>query len=188
MAQIVLFHSSYGLRQAEADAAGRLRAAGHQVLTPGLFAGQTVTSHDAARVLMDSIGWAVICERARQALSTVPADAVLAGFSMGAGVIGSVWEQRPDAAGVLLLHGITPVPATARPGLPIQVHVADGDPFAPGQAVTQWRAGAAAAGVAAEVFRYPGAGHFYTDAQIADYHAPSASLTWQRVTDFLAGL
>lgn len=184
----MLFHSSYGLRQAEAGAAGRLRAAGHHVLVPDLFAGQTVASHEAARVLIDSIGWAVICERARRSLSTVPADAVLAGFSMGAGVIGSVWGQRPDAADVLLLHGITPVPAGVRRGLPIQVHVAEGDPFAPGQAVTEWRAGAAAAGAAAEVFSYPGAGHFYTDAQLADYHAPSASLTWQRVTAFLSAL
>jgi dienelactone hydrolase len=188
MVQIVLFHSSFGLRQAEADAAGRLRAAGHHVLTPDLFGGQTVASHEAARGLMDSIGWAVICERARRSLSAVPAGAVLAGVSMGVGIIGSVWDERPDAAGVLLLHGITPVPAGARPGLPIQVHVAEGDPFAPGQAVAQWRAEAASAGVAAEVFSYPGAGHFYTDAQLTDYHAPSADLTWQRVTAFLAGL
>lgn len=188
MAQIVLFHSSFGLRQVETAAAGRLRAAGHRVLTPDLFAGQTVTSHEAARVVMDSIGWAVICDRARRALNEVPGDAVLAGFSMGAGVIGSVWDQHPDAAGVLLLHGITPVPAGARPGLPIQVHVAEDDPFAPGQAVAQWRADAASAGVAAEVFSYPGAGHFYTDSQLADYHASSADLTWQRATAFLARL
>jgi dienelactone hydrolase len=188
MAQIVLFHSSFGLRQAEAAAAGRLRAAGHHVLTPDLFAGQTVTSHQAARVLMDGIGWAVICERARRSLDSVPADAVLAGFSMGVGVIGSVWDERQDAAGMLLLHGVTPVPAGARPGLPVQVHVAENDPFAPAQAVTQWRAGAAAAGVAAEVFSYPGAGHFYTDPDLADYDAPSATLTWQRVLTFLSAL
>ena len=188
MAQIVLFHSSFGLRQAEAGAAGRLRAAGHHVLTPDLFAGQTVTSHQAARVLMDSIGWAVICERARRSLDSVPADAVLAGFSMGVGVIGSVWDERQAAAGVLLLHGITPVPAGVRAGLPIAVHVAENDPFAPAQAVAQWRASAAAAGAAAEVFSYPGAGHFYTDPELPDYHPAAARLTWQRVTGFLAGL
>lgn len=36
MVQVVMFHSVYGLRQAEAGAAARLRAAGHDVITPDL--------------------------------------------------------------------------------------------------------------------------------------------------------
>jgi dienelactone hydrolase len=36
MVQVVMFHSAYGLRQAEAGAAARLRAAGHDVITPDL--------------------------------------------------------------------------------------------------------------------------------------------------------
>lgn len=67
---------------------------------------------------MDTVGWDLICTRASQALEAVPGAAVLAGFSMGAGVIGSVWDQRRAAAGLILLHGIAPVPATARPGQP----------------------------------------------------------------------
>jgi dienelactone hydrolase len=137
---------------------------------------------------MDTVGWDVICARARRALEELPEAAVLAGFSMGAGVIGSVWDQRRAAAGVVLLHGIAPIPATARPGLPVQVHLAEGDPFASGQAVAQWQADAARAGLAAEVFTYPGAGHFYTDPCLADYHPASAGQTWQRVTAFLSAL
>ncbi|HLX51996.1 MAG TPA: dienelactone hydrolase family protein [Streptosporangiaceae bacterium] len=188
MAQVVVFHSSYGLRQVEAGTAARLRDAGHQVLTPDLYAGQTAGSLDAALRLMDAIGWEVICERARQALGQVPGPAVLAGFSMGAGVIGSVWDQCRQIAGVVLLHGIAPIPASARPGLPVQVHLAENDPFASRHEAAQWQAGAAGAGLAAQVFTYPGAGHFYTDSHLADYHAQSASLTWQRVTAFLGGL
>ena len=41
MPQVVLFDSAYGLRQAETDAAARLRAAGHDVITPDLYDGQT---------------------------------------------------------------------------------------------------------------------------------------------------
>ena len=126
--------------------------------------------------------------RARRALQAVPGAAVLAGFSMGAGVIGSVWDQRERAAGVVLLHGIAPVPANARAGLPVQVHLAEDDPFAPRQAVARWQDDAVRAGVAAQVFTYPGAGHFYTDPGLADYHAASAGQTWQRVTAFLAAL
>lgn len=184
-----MFHSAYGLRRAEADAAARLRAAGHDVITPDLYGGQTAGSLDTALALMDAIGWEVICARAREALDAVPGPAVLAGFSMGAGVIGRLWGQRrAAAAAVVLLHGIAPIPADAPPGLPVQVHLAEGDPFAPRQAVDQWQADANRAGLAAEVFTYPGAGHFYTDPSLADYNAASASLTWRRVTDFLSGL
>lgn len=188
MAQVVVFHSVYGLREVELIAAERLRAAGHDVLTPDLYAGQTAGNLDAALSLMDAIGWEVICGRARQALNTVPARAVLTGFSMGAGVIGSVWDQRPQAAGVVLLHGIAPIPASVRPGLPAQVHVAEHDRFAPQQAVAHWQAEAVATGLAADIYIYSGAGHFYTDPQLPDYHTPSASLTWQRVTTFLSAL
>jgi dienelactone hydrolase len=38
VAQVVVFHSAYGLRQVELTAAERLRAAGHDVLTPDLLA------------------------------------------------------------------------------------------------------------------------------------------------------
>ena len=188
MVQVVVFHSAFGLRAAEVSAAGHLRAAGHDVLTPDLYAGQTAGTLGAALRLMDVIGWQVICGRAQQALSQVPGPAVLAGFSMGAGVIGSVWDQRPQAAAVVLVHGIAAVPASARPGLPVQVHLAQDDPFAPREAVASWQASAAAAGLAAEVFSYPGAGHFYTDPGLADHDAPAAGLTWQRVTALLSAL
>ena len=176
------------MRQAEASAAARLRAAGHDVITPDLYDGQTAGTMDAALALMDTVGWQVICARARRALQGVPGPAVLAGFSMGAGVIGSVWDERPAAAGVVLLHGIAPIPANVPAGLPVQVHLAEDDPFAPREAVAQWQAAAVRAGLAAQVFSYPGAGHFYTDPSLADYHAAAADQTWQRVTAFLATL
>jgi dienelactone hydrolase len=188
MVQVVVFHSACGLRQAEAGAAVRLRAAGHEVITPDLYDGQAASTMDDALALMDRVGWQVICARARRALQGVPEEAVLAGFSMGAGVIGSVWDQRPAAAGVVLLHGIAPIPASVRAGLPVQVHLAEDDPFAPRQAVARWQADAVRAGLAAQVFTYPGAGHFYTDPHLGDYDAVSADQTWQRVTAFLAAL
>jgi dienelactone hydrolase len=85
-----------------------------------------------------------------------------------------------------LLHGIAPIPASARPGLPVQVHLAEDDPFAPRQAVAQWQADADRVGLAAQVFTYPGAGHFYTDSCLADYHPAAVGQTWQRVTAFLS--
>ena len=36
--------------------------------------------------------------------------------------------------------------------------------------------------------RYPGAGHYFTDATLPDHHAAAAALAQKRVLAFLAGL
>ncbi|MEU6429915.1 dienelactone hydrolase family protein [Microbispora sp. NPDC046973] len=188
MAHIALFHSVYGLRSVERAAADRLCAAGHEVVTPDLYAGETATTIDHGFVLMNRIGWDVIVERARNAIGRLPAGTVLSGFSMGAGVVGALLADRRDTAGVLLLHGIAEIPASARGGLPVQLHVAEPDTFAPPTAVAAWEKASAAAGAAVQVFTYPGVGHFYTDADLRDHDEDAADLTWQRSLDFLSRL
>ena len=188
MAAIALFHSVYGLRSLERDAAARLRAAGHQVVTPDLYEGRVGSTLEEGFALRKEIGWAELCGRAEKAIADLPASAVLGGFSMGAGVAASLWSGRPQAAGILLLHGIAEIPANAREGIPLQVHLADPDEFAPADEVAPWRAHAARAAISLEVFLYPGAGHLYTDPSLPDYDAKAAEATWSRVDTFLAAL
>jgi len=186
MAKIVLFHSMLGLRPVELSAADRLRAAGHEVVTPDLYLGQTASTLDEGFRLKDHrIGWATIEQRARRAVENLPADTVLAGISMGAGVVSTLLPHRPDTAGVLLLHGLAPIPVTARDGLPVQLHVADADEFAPPAEISAWLEAAARTGANVQVFTYQHAGHFYTDASLPDHHAHATTLTWQRVLEFL---
>jgi dienelactone hydrolase len=68
------------------------------------------------------------------------------------------------------------------------VHLAEADPFTSRRAVDRWQADADRAVLAAQVFSYPGAAHFYTDPDLADYHPASTTLTWQRVIAFLSTL
>ncbi len=132
MAQIALFHSMLGLRPAERRAADRLRAAGHDVVTPDLFAGRTTETIEGGFELKDVVvGWPTIERRARAAVRELPAETVLAGISMGAGVVHTLLPSRPDTAVVLLLHGVAGIPTTARTALPVQLHIAERDPFAP---------------------------------------------------------
>jgi dienelactone hydrolase len=42
------------------------------------------------------------------------------------------------------------------------------------------------AGATVQVFRYPGAGHLFTDPGTADHDGPAAYLAWQRGLSFLA--
>lgn len=121
MVDVVLFHAIMGLRAAEHAWADRMRATGHRVFTPDLFAGETAATIEAGFELEKRIGWDTIVARAADASADLPNDAVLAGISMGAGVAGGLWARRPATRGVLLLHGVCEVPADARRGLPAQV-------------------------------------------------------------------
>lgn len=188
MAAIVLFHSVYGFRSLERDAAERLRAAGHQVVTPDLYEGRVGQTIEEGFAIRNEIGWAELCKRAEKAIAELPAWAVLGGFSMGAGIAASLWPSRPQTSGMLLLHSIAEIPANAREGIPVQVHLADPDDFEPADEVAAWRAHAARANIGLEVFLYPGVGHLYTDPSLPDYDAKAAEATWSRVDAFLAVL
>jgi dienelactone hydrolase len=182
---IALFHSVLGLRPVELSFADRLRDAGHRVTTPDLYAGSTAATIEEGFELKDTVGWPAIVGRAREAVRDLPADTVLVGVSMGAGVVQEVLPDRPHTGGVLLLHAVGALPASVRAGLPAQVHVADPDPIAPPAQVAAWLTAATRSGADAEVFRYPGIGHFYTDADGPDHDEPAASLTWRRALDFV---
>ncbi|NUR94724.1 MAG: dienelactone hydrolase family protein, partial [Kribbellaceae bacterium] len=92
---------------------------------PDLYGGRTAVAEvEAGFALMDDIGWSTITGRAYEALSQVPDDAAMVGFSMGVGVIGEVWPNRLGAAAVACLHAPASVPAGVRPGTPVQLHYA----------------------------------------------------------------
>ncbi len=188
MATIVLFHSVYGLRPAVHATAERLRSAGHVVVTPDLYAGQVAASVDDGFALSKRIGWETIVRRARKAVRDLPADTVLAGLSMGVGVVYALLAERGDAAGILLLHGIGGQAAVVRAGLPVQLHMADPDELFPPVEVTAWRTAMVRAGATVEVHTYPGVGHLFTDPDIPDHDHHAADLAWQRSLDFLGSL
>lgn len=188
VAYVALFHSVYGRRPAVLAAAGRLRSAGHTVIAPDLYAGQVAATADEGFALCEQIGWPVIMRRARQALAGLPPETVLAGLSMGASVAAALLGERPETAGLLLLHNTGGGDAaTVRPGLRLQLHIADPDVYQPAAEVAAWEQGMTDAGAVVRVFRYPGAGHLFTDPGTPDHDGPAACLAWQRSLGFLGG-
>jgi dienelactone hydrolase len=184
---VILLHSMFGLRRVEHSAADRIRAAGHRVVMPDLFDGATVAGNvEAAFSLMQNIGWSTIVGRARSALTEVPDEAALDGFSMGVGVLGELWPERITAAAVFCLHAPVTVPPGIPARTPVQLHVAEGDHrFAPADRIAAFTDSAERAGALASVHRYPGAGHFFTDPALPDYDATAAESTWTRALDML---
>jgi dienelactone hydrolase len=95
----------------EQDAAERFRSVGFELAVPDLYAGKRTESLEEGFRLMAEIGWPVICRRAFEAIKELPQTTILAGFSMGAGVISSLWGERTRCKAVLLFRGLAEIPS-----------------------------------------------------------------------------
>jgi dienelactone hydrolase len=189
VAQVALFHSVLGVRPGVADAAERLRAAGHQVLVADLYEGQAFDDYDKAGAFMESIGsYPELMRRAAAAVKTLPDGFVAIGFSNGGGIAECVAMQR-RVAGVVMISGALPVEmlgaASWPAAVPAQIHYTTGDPFRQQHLVDAVVTSVRAADALIELFDYPGAGHLFTDASLAgEYQPAEAALMWQRVLAF----
>lgn len=187
---IMLFHSTYGLRPAVRQAADRLRAAGHEVWTPDLFAGRTFDTVEEGMALADEVGKDELLKRA--VLAAAPysdRELVYAGFSLGASVAQTLALGDEKARGLLLLHGTSDLaPNVSVDELPVQLHVAEPDPFETDDWLSAWYLQMGRAGADVEVYRYAGAGHLYTDPGLPDYDEEAAEATWRVALGFLASL
>jgi dienelactone hydrolase len=186
---IVLFHSLYGRRPAVHAAADRLRAAGHEVIVPDLFDGRTTDTAEEGRRIRDEIGGDELLRRAIVAAAPYSEQGlVYAGFSFGGAVAQNLALGDDGARGLLLLHGTSDMADDAATGIPVQLHVADPDPFEPDDWLNAWYLRMRKAGADVEIHRYRGAGHLYTDPDLPDYDADAAERTWAIALDFLRDL
>ncbi|MEU2481354.1 dienelactone hydrolase family protein [Streptomyces sp. NPDC047726] len=187
---IMLFHSTYGLRPAVHAAAGRLRAAGHDVRVPDLFEGHTFDTVEEGMAFKDQVGKDELLKRAVLAAAPYSDQGlVYAGFSFGASVAQTLALGDAKARGLLLLHGTSDIAENASVDeLPVQLHVADPDPFESHDWQTSWYLQMQRTGADVEVYRYPGAGHLFTDPELPDFDQDAAELTWKVSLGFLATL
>jgi dienelactone hydrolase len=192
VAQIVLFHSTYGLRPAVHTAAERLRAAGHVVHTPDLFDGKTFDDVESGLAYRDEITRDELLRRAITAVAPLlNADGpglVYAGFSLGGAIAQNLALADDRARGLLLLHGTSDLPEDAATSVPVQLHVAEPDVYETEDWLNAWYLRMTRAGADTEIHRYRGAGHLYTDPDLPDYDAEAATRTWAIALAFLAEL
>lgn len=186
-APIILFHSVYGLTPDVHAAAERLRQAGHEVHTPDLFAGRTAASVEEGSGLRDEIGRDELLRRAIGAAAPLAERGlVYAGFSLGGSVAQNLAMADKKARGLLLLHGTSDIADDASvDDLPVQLHVADPDPFESHDWLTAWYLLMRRAGADVEVHHYPGAGHLFTHTRLDDYDEEAAERAWRTALDFL---
>ena len=180
MTTIVLFHSALGLTPGVRAFAQMLESDGHRVVAPDLFDGETFQTHAEGARKRDALGIAELIARANAAVEGLPSDLVYAGMSMGAAAAQMLAATRPHALAALLLHGAVPLAllggASWPPTLPVHVHVSEADPEVDPAALDDLERQSAA-----QIFRYPGARHLFTDPTDGDYDEASAMLLGARV-------
>jgi dienelactone hydrolase len=190
MTAIALFPSVLGVRRGVTDAAGRFRAAGHDVLVVDLSDGRVFDDYGQAGALVEEVGFPALMARAEEAVRPLPDGFVAAGFSNGAGMAEHVATRR-RCSGVLLFSGALPMAVLGAPawpaGLPAQLHRATRDPLASPEWDAAFAADVEAAGGRLEVVPHDTAGHLFTDASLPAEHDPAAAdLLFERALAFVA--
>jgi dienelactone hydrolase len=135
MTEILLFHHAHGQTRGFLAFADELRAAGHVVHVPDLYDGKTFTDLDEGVGYAKQVGFGTIAERGRLAADGLPNELVYGGFSLGALPAQLLAQTRPGAQGALLFHAAFPAAefgGSWPPGVPLQIHMMEDDPWAEG--------------------------------------------------------
>lgn len=187
MAEVLLFHHAQGLTPGVVAFADELRAHGHVVHTPDLYEGRTFADLDAGVAFAGEVGFETIVERGARSAEGLPNELVYAGFSLGVMPAQMLAQTRPGARGALLFSAALPASEHGGgwpQGLPAQIHMMEGDPWAEEDLPAARELVEATDG--AELYLYPGDRHLFADSSLPDYDEAAAKLLEQRVLEFLA--
>ena len=185
MTEVLLFHHARGLTPGVHEFADRLRADGHTVTVPDLFAGATFPTVQSGVDYAESIGFDVVIERGEAAAAGLPPETVFAGFSMGVMPAQKLVQTRAGALAGLFLHSVVPpdyFSPTWPSGVPAHVHVMEGDEWGDLDVCRQLEADVPEV----EVFRYPGSDHLFTDSSLEVYDAAATEQVLARSLELLA--
>ena len=190
MADVLLFHHTQGLTPGITAFADRLRAAGHTVHTPDLFAGRTFASIEEGMAFTRSADAPDIDAVVDEEAARLPDGLVYAGFSFGVMSAQRLAQTRAGAKGALLFDACLPLSGEWSfgpwpDGVPVQIHGKDADPFFADEGDIDAAREIVAAASDAELFTYPGDQHLFMDSSLASYDAPATELATERVLAFL---
>jgi dienelactone hydrolase len=188
MAEVLLFHHALGQTRGFAAFANELRAAGHTVHTPDLFAGRTFATIDEGVGFAQQVGFGEIIARGERAASQLPQELVYAGFSLGVLPAQKLAQTRKGAKGALLFYSCVPVSefGTSWPAdVPVQIHGMDADPIFVDEGDLDNARAIVDSTEHAELFLYPGSQHYFADSSLPSYDPDAAALLTRRVLDFL---
>ena len=188
MADVLLFHHAQGQTPGFLAFADALRAAGHTVTTPDLYAGQSFATLDEGMANARSIGFQSLLDQGVAAADGLPDDLVYAGFSLGVMAAQKLAQTRSGARGAVLLDSAIPLAEFAPgwpDGVPVQVHGGEADEFFMDEGDVDAAREVVAAAQDGELFTYAGCGHLFADASTTAFDSDAAALVRERVLAFL---
>ena len=191
MADVLLFHHIQGLTPGVVAFADALRAAGHTVHVPDLFAGRTFASIEEGAAFTQSSDAPDFDALADAEAAALPADLVYLGFSFGVMPAQRLAQTRPGAVGAVLCESCVPVTGDWAfgpwpEGVPVQIHGMDADPFFAGEGDIDAARELVSLVPDAELFIYPGNVHLFEDSSLPQYDEGAATLLTTRVLKLLA--
>ena len=184
MTHILLLHSALGLRPAVREFADALTERGHTLVVPDYYDGQVFDDEESGVGYRDRTGAKELFKRILPVVEELPADAALAGFSLGSAFAQTLAATRPEAAGVILMHSVA-APFGRWPGAPVQVHRYESDPWIEQDDLDALRASVEAEGTSFEDFVVPGRGHLFTDLHGPDGDGEATAATIDRIDALL---
>jgi dienelactone hydrolase len=190
MASVLLFHHAHGQTQGFLGFADDLRAAGHTVHAPDLYDGNVFDTLGDGIAYAKRVGFGTLLERGVSTADGLPDDLVYAGFSLGVMPAQQLAQTRVGAVGALLFHACLPASEFGDgwpPGVPVQIHGMEGDPFFADDGDIDAARDIAASSASAELFVYPGDQHLFSDPSLPSYDKPATDLLMRRTIEFLAG-
>lgn len=187
MADVMIFHGITGLIPRAAGIEQPLLEAGHRVVCPDLFEGNSFETPEEGFEYLEKVRFRTLLGRAEEAIADMPPETVLIGISMGTGVASHLARERPECAAAVLLHAV-PGRAKGEPAwpasVPVQVHTSEDDPY-----FSRENADALIAEAAdCRLVLYPGSGHTFADPEAEDYAPEQAPALVRNVTEFISGV
>ena len=190
---ILVIHAWWGLNGFFRGVANRLATEGFVALAPDLFQGQVATTIEAAKSLRDQRRPEPTYKTLTRAIGQLTKHAAVQGSTIG--VVGfsmgghwALWlSQQPDlpiGAAVTFYGARAGDYSTSRAAF--LGHFAEKDDWVSEAALKKLRKGLETAGRIAELFVYPGTGHWFFESDRTDVYDPQAAeLAWQRTIAFL---
>jgi carboxymethylenebutenolidase len=185
---VILLHEFFGLQQSFKSYADLLNDQGFTVLAPDLYDGAIADSVESARALAQSLDVERTAGRIKEAAQHLtdnwhPRLGVV-GFSLGADFAVEL-AQDLDVEATVLYYGLGDIqPDKWRS--PVLGHFGDRDEWTSHFEAEAMIAELQANGVESEMHLYPGAGHWFANADVpAAYDPAAAELAFQRTADFL---
>ena len=185
MTDVVVFHHAHGLTAGVQAFADRIATAGHRVMVPDLYDGETFDTVDEGVEHAQAIGFDTLIDRGAGVAAGIEGDFAVVGFSLGVLPAQNLAQTHRRARAAVLCHAAIPLGTFADDwpqGVALQLHNAERDPlgdFDDARALADAVPGA-------ELFAYDTAAHLPADSSLADHDPAIEALIVERTLGLLA--